>query len=307
MKIQDMILVIQNIKGSEKNMLMTLEEYKEAHLFVSSLSREESADALKELFDTKYSGAGTGWAERYITANKSYYAKFCSSSVELQCFLHGIYNDDKEFQFDREESSPECMWALEEYNLDVNGGAKGAMFHYEQREHEFQPGEVLHNFNGTDYKVMECYSKNNLLMMNMASGAFLVAVGTAYYERYPNAGEYTKENAETGIEWGHGVYLSSKPSEIDFAALRAEYCEPYQQKGDCFPIEIREVLSRVENIKAETLGMPLTRQWNCIKNQRLFWMRRISGMFPAFRQREKVDRGSSIWEQNIWHARFIRM
>ena len=46
------------------------------------------------------------------------------------------------------------MWALEEYNLDVNGGAKGNMFHYEQREHVFQPGEVLHNFNGTDYKVM---------------------------------------------------------------------------------------------------------------------------------------------------------
>ena len=34
MKIQDMILVIQNIKGSETNMLMTLEGYKEAYLFV---------------------------------------------------------------------------------------------------------------------------------------------------------------------------------------------------------------------------------------------------------------------------------
>ncbi len=37
MKIQDMILVIQNIKGNETNMLMTLKEYKEAYLFVSSL------------------------------------------------------------------------------------------------------------------------------------------------------------------------------------------------------------------------------------------------------------------------------
>ena len=148
MKIQDMILVIQNIKGSEKNMLMTLEEYKEAHLFVSSLSREESADALKELFDTKYSGAGTVWAERYITANKSYHAKFCSSSDELQCFLHGSYNDDKEFRFDREESSRECMWALEEYNLDVNGAAKGFMFHYEQKEHEFKPGKSCTTLTG---------------------------------------------------------------------------------------------------------------------------------------------------------------
>ena len=254
MKIQDMILVIQNIKGKETNMLMTLEEYKEAYLYVSSLSREESAELLKGLFDTKFSEPGSGWAERYITANKSYYAKFCSGSDELQCFLHGSYNDDKEFRFDRKESSVECLQALEEYNLDVNGGAKGFMFHYEQKEHEFKQGEVLHNFNGTDYKVMECYSKRNLLLMNLASGQFVVAVDTAFYNRYPHAGEYTKDNAETGIEWGHGDYLTARPSDIDFAALRAQYCEPYQQKGGCFSIEIREVLSRVENIEAETLG-----------------------------------------------------
>ena len=34
MRIQDMVLVIANIKGSEKNMLMTLKEYKEEYLFV---------------------------------------------------------------------------------------------------------------------------------------------------------------------------------------------------------------------------------------------------------------------------------
>lgn len=254
MRIQDMVLVIENTKGSEKNMLMTVKEYKEAYLFVSSLSREESAELLKGLFDTKFSELGSGWAERYITANKSYYAKFCSGSDELQCFLQGSYNDDKEFRFDRKESSVECLQALEEYNLDVNGGAKGFMFHYEQKEYEFKQGEVLHNFNGTDYKVMECYSKRNLLLMNMVSGQFVVAVDTAFYDRYPHAGEYTKDNAETGIEWGHGDYLTARPSDIDFAALRAQYCEPYQQKGTSFPIEIREVLSRVENIEAETLG-----------------------------------------------------
>ncbi len=254
MKIQDMILVMENIKGKEKNMLMTLQEYKEAYLFVSSLSREQSAELLKELSDTRVAGTGTGWAECYITANKSYYAKFCSSSDELQCFLHGIYNDDKNFRFDREESSVECLQALEEYNLDINGGEKGNMFHYEQEEHDFKQGEVLHNFNGTDYKVMERYSANNYLMMNMASGQFMVAVGLQYYSRYPYAGEYTKDNAEVGIEWGHGVYLSATPSEIDFVGLRAEYCEPYRQTGDNFSIEIREVLSRVENIRADCLG-----------------------------------------------------
>ena len=37
MRIEDMILVIENTKGKENNMLMTLKEYKEAYLFVSSL------------------------------------------------------------------------------------------------------------------------------------------------------------------------------------------------------------------------------------------------------------------------------
>ena len=266
MRIQDMVLVTENIKGSEKNLLMTLEEYKEAYLFVSSLSREESAELLKELFGTKFSEPGKGWAERHIAANKTIFAKFCSGSDELQCFLHGTYNDDKEFRFDREESSRECMWALEEYNLDVNGGVKGNMFHYEQKEHEFKQGEILRNLNGTDYRVVERYSENNLLLMNMASGQFLVAVGVQYYSRYPYAGEYTKENAETGIEWGHGVYLSATPSEIDFAALRAEYCEPYRQTGNSFPIEIREVLSRVENIEAETLGDAIDKAMELYKN-----------------------------------------
>ncbi len=269
MRIEDMILVIENTKGKENNMLMTLKEYKEAYLFVSSLSREESAQLLKELFDTKVSGAGNGWAECYITENKSYYAKFCGSSDELQSFLLGCYNDDKEFRFDREESSMECIQALEEYNLDVNGNAKGFMFHYEQMEHNYKQGEILHNFNGADYKVMECYSKNNLLMMNMATGQFVVGIGMSYYSRYPYAGEYTKDNAEVGIEWGRGVYLSATPSEIDFVALRTEYCEPYHQQGDEFSIEIREVLSRVEKIPAETLGDAIDEAMDMYKRQKI--------------------------------------
>lgn len=269
MKIQDMILVIENIKGNERNMLMTLEDYKKEYLFVASLSREEAAEGLQKLFDTKQSKAGTGWAELYITANKSYYAKFCNGSDELQCFLHGSFNDDKGFRFNRTQSSGECMLALQEYNLDVNGAAKGNMFHYEQKEHSFKQGEILHNFNGTDYKVVECYSKNNLLVMSMDTGQFVVAVGMSYYSRYPYAGEYTKDNAEVGIEWGHGIYLSATPSEIDFVALRTEYCEPYKQKGDVFPIEIREVLTKVKNISAENLGDAIDEAMDMYKREEI--------------------------------------
>ena len=57
------------------------------------------------------------------------------------------------------------------------------------------------------------------------------------------------------IEWGHGIYLSSMPSEIDFAALKREYGklpEP-NEKGE-FDIEIREILARTESVKAGYLG-----------------------------------------------------
>ena len=37
MKIQDMVLVIANIKGSETNMLMTLIKYKDDYIFLPSL------------------------------------------------------------------------------------------------------------------------------------------------------------------------------------------------------------------------------------------------------------------------------
>ena len=267
MKISDMILVIENIKGTEKNMLMTAEDYQQEYLFVASLSREEAAAGVKELYDTKVSK--TGWAEQYITANKSFHAKFCNGSQELQCFLLGSYNDSREFRFDTERSSKECIQALEEYNLDINGGAKGNMFHYEKMEHDFRQGEILHNFNGTDYRVVECYSKNNLLVMNMASGQFVVALDVAYFSRYPYAGEHTNKNAETGIEWGRGIYLSATPSEIDFVSLRTEYCEPYELKGDEFSIEIREVLSRIEKIPADNLGEAIDRAMDMYKTEQV--------------------------------------
>ncbi|MBE5871249.1 MAG: hypothetical protein E7294_08320 [Lachnospiraceae bacterium] len=57
------------------------------------------------------------------------------------------------------------------------------------------------------------------------------------------------------MEWGHGVYLSNIPSEIDFAALKREYGKSLEpnSKGE-FDIEIREVLSRTESVKAGYLG-----------------------------------------------------
>ena len=61
--------------------------------------------------------------------------------------------------------------------------------------------------------------------------------------------------SDVSMEWGHGVYLSNIPSEIDFAALKREYGKALEpnSKGE-FDIEIREVLSRTESVKAGYLG-----------------------------------------------------
>ena len=60
------------------------------------------------------------------------------------------------------------------------------------------------------------------------------------------------------VEWGHGIYLSNVPSEIDFAALRRKYGKlPEPNARGEYSIEIREVLSRTESVKAGYLGEAL--------------------------------------------------
>ena len=61
--------------------------------------------------------------------------------------------------------------------------------------------------------------------------------------------------ADVSMEWGHGIYLSNVPSEIDFAKLKREYARlPEPNARGEFDIEIREVLSRTESVKAGYLG-----------------------------------------------------
>ena len=240
MKIQDMILVMENIKGRETNMLMTLQEYKEAYLFVSSLSREESAQLLKELFDTKLSGAGTGWAENYITANKSYYAKdaigqlygtkennrewsdlyfagnksihaaFCTGEAQLRGFLMGNFNDG-EWSFDEGKCPKSCLGVLRIYNMRTDGHSLFPSLHYERVEHTFHAGEVLHNMNGNDYRVLAVLSPKNLLLMSAVDGQIIVGRGVNLFERYPKG-----EAACTDYERA-GVRIMGKKYNIIYA------------------------------------------------------------------------------------------
>lgn len=127
------------------------------------------------------------------------------------------------------------------------------VYHYEKQLADFKVGELLHNFNGNDYRVMEDYGRGNFLLMQMNTGMFVVGESVEAYKRYPKDEVPTVENIQTGIEWGSGVYLGNDMSSIDFKKLREEYGNPPEPNewGE-YEIEINETLSHTETVKADS-------------------------------------------------------
>lgn len=56
--------------------------------------------------------------------------------------------------------------------------------------------------------------------MDMSNGNFVVGLGTSLFMRQIKG---DSEEPEIGIEWENGIYLSSKPSCIDFQGIREDY------------------------------------------------------------------------------------
>lgn len=270
MRFDEMVMVIVNDKGNETNILTTFQDFTQEFLYPYAGSVEDAVMMIKEL-DKKQ--GKEGWAECYKAANKTVSAKYCSGLEELLVFLNGKYNDLGDGRFDIDLSSDDCLGLLERYGITTDGGVKGLTYHYEKKERTFRTGEILHNLNGTDYRVVEVFSPDNLLLVNEKSGNYVVGCNVEYFLRCPKyqgdggREELDAENAEYGIEWGRGVYLSNKLSEIDVAALKKEYgAEPAADKQGIFEIEVREILSRVESVPAESLGEAIDRVTEQYKN-----------------------------------------
>ena len=144
-------------------------------------------------------GDDESFTEYYRAANVTISARFCKDEVQLGRFLQGLYNDSKEFRFDKERSSPECI---------------------EKR------GQTFHNFNDHDYMVLEALSPRNLVVMDMKSGSLTIALGATEYKRYPKDEKPTKDNTTIGVSWEHGIYLGSTLSTTNFKAYKREYGTP---------------------------------------------------------------------------------
>lgn len=104
MDLKDMILVTENDRGTETNMLMALDDYKS---FIAVDDMSELAENLLQLGRTL--GEADNFTEYYRAANVTVSARFCLDDIQLGHFLQGFYNDSKEFRFDKEASSSECV------------------------------------------------------------------------------------------------------------------------------------------------------------------------------------------------------
>jgi hypothetical protein len=70
--------------------------------------------------------------------------------------------------------------------IRLDGSTNGKIqFTYKAVERIYVQGNILHNFNGSDYRVIKKFSARNLLLMDVNKGNMLVAIGTGTYKRYP--------------------------------------------------------------------------------------------------------------------------
>ena len=221
MNLNEIVLVTKNDKGTEINMLMTSDDYKK---FVSIDDMSELADQMLCLGRTL--GDDESFTEYYRAANVTISARFCKGEVQLGRFLQGLYNDSKEFRFDKERSSPECIEKMKELAMTDKGWVDDFILHYEKNDRTFERGQTFHNFNDHDYMVLEALSPRNLVVMDMKSGSLTIALGATEYKRYPKEEKPTKDNTTIGVSWEHGIYLGSTLSTTNFKAYKREYGTP---------------------------------------------------------------------------------
>lgn len=221
MNLTDIVLVTENDKGTETNMLMTVDDYKR---FVDIEDLSDLSEQMLLLGRTL--GEADNFAEYNRTANVTVFARLCRDDVQLGHFLQGIYNDSKEFRFDKEASSPECIVKMKEIGMTDRGWIDDFILHYEKNDRTFERGQTFHNFNDHDYMVLEALSPRNLVVMDMKSGSLTIALGATEYKRYPKDEKPTNDNTTIGVSWEHGIYLGSTLSTTNFRMYKKEYGTP---------------------------------------------------------------------------------
>lgn len=253
MKISEIVLVTENIKGTEINYLLTYEDYKAVLLDSGKLDQTELMDVVMEL--AKSLVDYTFWNVVYWAPNKTMHARYCADMNQLRSFLYGYQNSpEQDWRFDEERSSKQCIKTLKAIGIHTNGRGAGILHSYAPVQHWFQHGELIHNFNGSDYRVLEALAPDNYVLMDNETCDFVLAFGLRMYCRHPLGEQPSKDNTVYGVEWGHGVYLSGVLSAIDFKDIKNRYGE---KKESLTLEEYREELTEKFKLYYKLLGNDL--------------------------------------------------
>ena len=117
---QDMIMVTENWKGTETNMLLNFTDYMKDIVFHTNKEKMEIALEVLELEHTR--DLREEWVETYLAANKSYSARYCADCNQLIAFLKGKLNDDfANTRFDCERCSKDCLEKLQDLGIRIYG------------------------------------------------------------------------------------------------------------------------------------------------------------------------------------------
>jgi hypothetical protein len=224
MELNKMILVIENRKGTESNYLLNFEDYKDTVLTAFDDAPSKVAIAIRELCESWVDEKC--WAEIYFMANKSLAVRYCTNEVQLRAFLKGGFNcTEQEGIFDESRCSKECLETLSGVGMKTDGRGTDIRYKYERVAKVYEQGEILRNFNGMNYRVLEKLSGRNLLIFNEKKCEYTVAVGINYFLRFPENETHSINNQMYGIEWESGHYYGQTPSKIDFKEIREQYGE----------------------------------------------------------------------------------
>lgn len=247
MKIKDLLLVTIEDDYKPRNGVFTYEELKTYCQVELRLDDDEILQVAEQALLKPKEGK----------LKLAYHRLGIAQCEEESQLLGFIRHAEREFQQDKCKKlicSKDVEMLLYNRGFAIDGSFLLSNVKYQVQDEPFQVGQHIDNFNGIGYKVMEVYKKDNLLLLNERTNEYMVAYGIHSYVRFPANEEQNPIHKEYGVEWQHGRYLKGVPSEIDFVGLKQEYGTDYNKKGEEFQIEIREILSRVENVKAENLG-----------------------------------------------------
>ena len=118
MNVTDMILVTENRKGSETNSLMDLLDFIDFAVKESWLSLKELAEDMATLGIT--CGGKEKWMESCFAENTTLFARYCADEKQLEAFLRGGYNTDKEWKFDEQRCSENCLDCLKGLGISTD-------------------------------------------------------------------------------------------------------------------------------------------------------------------------------------------